>query len=124
MPTIFLLTGAFILSANAITIDGELVNTDGIGNRIAGMIFGPQTVIVIAGVNKIVENLDEALSRIRNIAAPANARRLGIDTPCVSTGRCVLCESPFNICRITAIIHRKPMLTDIKVFLVTEPLGL
>ncbi|MDD5747973.1 MAG: lactate utilization protein [Actinomycetota bacterium] len=114
----------FLTSNNAITIDGELVNTDGIGNRVAGMIFGPKTVIVLAGVNKIVQNLEEAFSRIKNIAAPANARRLGINVPCVSAGKCVECKSPLSICRITTIIHGKPMWTDLKVFLIAEALGL
>lgn len=114
----------YLSSSNAITMDGELVNTDGIGNRLAGMIFGPETVVVIAGANKLVEDRAEAFSRIRNLAAPANARRLGLDVPCVKTGSCVDCASPLNICRVTSIISRKPMWTDLKVFLVAEPLGL
>lgn len=114
----------FLCSSNAVTMEGELVNTDGIGNRVAGMIFGPDTVIVLAGVNKIVADRSEALSRIRNVAAPANARRLGIDVPCVERGRCVDCKSPMNICRVTTIISLKPILTGMMVFLVAEPLGL
>jgi ferredoxin len=114
----------FVCSSNAITMEGELLNTDGIGNRLAGMMFGPDTVIVLAGANKLVEDREEAFSRIRNVAAPANARRLGMDVPCVKTGRCSDCRSPMNICRVTSIISRKPMWTDLKVFLVAEPLGL
>lgn len=114
----------YLCSSNAITMDGELVNTDGIGNRVAGMIFGPQTVMVLAGSNKLVEDRHAAFSRIRNVAAPANARRLGIDVPCVEKGRCVDCQSPMNICRITTIISRKPMMTDLKVLLVPQALGL
>lgn len=114
----------YLCSSNAVTMEGELVNTDGIGNRVAGMIFGPETVIVLAGANKIVEDRNGAFSRIRNEAAPANARRLGIDTPCVSIGRCVDCKGPLNICRVTTIVSRKPMWTDLKVFLVAESLGL
>jgi hypothetical protein len=114
----------FLCSSNAITMEGELVNTDGIGNRVAGMIFGPETVIVLAGVNKLVADRGEALSRVRNLAAPANARRLGLDLPCVKRGRCVDCRSPMNICRITTIISLKPIWTDLKVFLIGEPLGL
>ena len=114
----------YLCSSNAVTLEGELVNTDGIGNRVAGMIFGPHTVIVMAGVNKLVASREEALSRIRNVAAPANARRLGIDVPCVEKGYCVECRSPMNICRVTTIISRKPMLTDLCVFLVAVPLGL
>jgi len=114
----------FLCSSNAITMEGELLNTDGIGNRAAGMFFGPQTVIVLAGANKLVENREEAFSRIRNVAAPANARRLGMNVPCVEKGRCVDCREPANICRISTIIMRKPMMTDLKVYLVAEPLGL
>jgi hypothetical protein len=114
----------FLCSSNAITMQGEIVNTDGIGNRVAGMIFGPDTVIVLAGVNKLVADRDEAMSRVRNVAAPANARRLGLDLPCVEKGRCVDCRSPMNICRITTIISLKPIWTDLKVFLIGEHLGL
>lgn len=114
----------FLCSSNAVTMEGELVNTDGIGNRVCGMIFGPRTVVVLAGVNKLVQNRDEAFSRIRNVAAPANARRLGIDVPCVERGYCVDCRSPMNICRVTAIMSGRPMWTDVKVFLIGEPLGL
>lgn len=114
----------YLCSSNAITMEGELVNTDGIGNRVCGMVFGPETVIVIAGVNKLVMNRDEAISRIRNIAAPANAIRLGIETPCVDKGYCVDCRSPMNICRVTTIVSGKPIWTNMRVYLVGEPLGL
>ena len=114
----------FLSSSNAITMEGELVNTDGIGNRVTGMIFGPETVIVLAGVNKLVADRGEAFSRVRNVAAPANARRLGLDLPCVESGKCVDCRSPMSICRITTIISLKPIWTDLKVFLIGEPLGL
>lgn len=114
----------YLTSSNAVTMEGELVNVDGVGNRVAGMIFGPATVIVLAGSNKLVADRQDALNRIRNVAAPANARRLGLDLPCVEHGRCVDCRSPLNICRVTTIINMKPLLTDLKVFLVAEPLGL
>jgi len=114
----------YLSSSNAITMEGELVNTDGIGNRLAGMIFGPEVVVVLAGANKLVEDRAEAFSRIRNVAAPANARRLGLDVPCVAKGKCVDCRTQSNICRVTSIMSLKPMWTDIKVFLVAEELGL
>jgi len=113
----------FVCSSNAVTLEGELVNTDGIGNRVSGMVFGPDTVIVLAGVNKIVTDREEAFKRIKDVAAPANARRLGMDTACVKHGHCVDCRDPGNICRVTTIISLKPMWTDLKVFLVAEPLG-
>jgi LUD domain len=114
----------FLCSSNAVTMEGELVNMDGMGNRVAGMIFGPQTVIVVAGVNKLVADRDAAFTRIREVAAPANATRLRMDLPCVKKGRCVDCREPANICRVTSVISLKPILTDVKVFLVAEPLGL
>ena len=82
----------FLTSANAITEEGELYNVDGNGNRVAALIYGPQRVIVVAGVNKIVRNLQEAISRVKYVAAPANGVRLGTNTPCSHTGRCAQCE--------------------------------
>ena len=82
----------FLTSANAITEEGELYNVDGNGNRVAALIYGPRRVIVVAGVNKIVRNLQEAISRVKYVAAPANGVRLGTNTPCSHTGRCAQCE--------------------------------
>jgi L-lactate utilization protein LutB len=113
----------FLTSSNAVTSDGDLVNVDGVGNRVAAMIFGPEKVIVVAGYNKIVPDLDSAIQRIRNVAAPLNAKRLDIKVPCAKTGYCVDCTAPDNICRITTIISRKPRRTDITVVLVPESLG-
>ncbi len=114
----------FMASANAVTLEGEIMNVDGIGNRVAGTIFGPSTVVIVAGANKIVEDIAAARTRIREYAAPANARRLGIPVPCVETGHCVDCAAEANICRVTTIMHRPPGLTDVKVILVPEELGL
>jgi hypothetical protein len=114
----------YLCSTNALTMDGELINTDGVCNRIAGMVFGPRTVVILAGVNKLVADREAGITRIREVAAPANARRLGIDVPCVEKGRCVDCRKPANICRATTIISLKPILTDMKIVLVAEPLGL
>jgi L-lactate utilization protein LutB len=113
----------FLASSNAITSDGDLVNTDGVGNRVAAMIFGPQKVIVVAGHNKIVPDLDSAIQRIKNVAAPLNAKRLDLAVPCAKTGYCVDCSAPDSICRVTTIISRKPRRTDITVVLVCEQLG-
>jgi hypothetical protein len=113
----------YLSSSNAITLEGELVNTDGIGNRVAAMIFGPPTVIVVAGANKLVADLDEAFIRIQEVAAPANATRYNLDLPCVKRGSCYECESSLSICCVTTILHRKPMLADFKVILVPEELG-
>jgi len=124
-----LLCPFYLSSANAITMRGELMNIDGIGNRVAGISFGPGTVIIVAGYNKLVSDLDAAFDRIREIAAPANAIRYGMNVPgmdqnpCVEKGRCYDCTKPSSICRITTIIRQRPMMTDFKVFLVGESLG-
>lgn len=113
----------FLCSANAISMTGEIVNIDGVGNRTNGMSFGPQKVIIVAGINKVTKDLDSALDRIHEIAAPMRAKSLGMDTPCGKTGICADCNSPQRLCRITVILHRKPMLTDISVILINENLG-
>ena len=113
----------FLSSANAITLNGELVNIDGIGNRFNSINFGPGKVILVVGTNKIVEDIQEAIKRIKNVAAPLNARRLNIDVPCAKAGKCVDCNSPNRICRVIVIHERKPSLTDILIILVGEELG-
>lgn len=113
----------FLCGTNALTIDGRLVNVDGIGNRVSAMIFGPETVIVVVGTNKIVPDLDAAFERIKNIASPLNARRLNLDLPCASRGKCTDCHHGSRICNVTTIIEGKPMITNLKVLLVGEELG-
>ena len=113
----------FISGSNAVTLAGELVNRDGIGNRVAAMIFGPKTVFVVAGVNKIVRDLAEAEARIRLTAAPLNCLRLGLPTPCVERGECADCRSERRICNITSIIGRRPPLAEFHVLIVGEALG-
>jgi len=113
----------FISSANAVTMTGEIVNRDGFGNRTNSMTFGPGKVIVVAGRNKIVPNLDAAINRIERIAGPIRAMSLNRKTPCVKSGYCMDCDSPERICNITSIIHRRPGLTNITVVLLDEDLG-
>jgi L-lactate utilization protein LutB len=113
----------FLTSSNAITLKGQLLNVDGTGNRVAAMSFGPQKVIIIAGANKIVDTLDDAYARIRNIVAPLNGRRLSYKTPCALAGKCADCKTDERMCNITVIMDRKPRLTDITVILVGEELG-
>jgi hypothetical protein len=113
----------FLCSANAVSEDGEVVNVDGIGNRVAAMIFGPRKVVVVAGANKIAADLPAALRRVREVAAPMRAKSLGMETPCAASGRCADCNAPQRICRITTILHRPPMQTDISVVLVSQSLG-
>jgi hypothetical protein len=113
----------FLCSANAISVQGEIVNVDGIGNRVTAMTYGPRKVVIVAGVNKIVPDLNQALQRVRLVAGPMRAKSLGMDTPCAETGECADCHSPQRICRITTILHRRPMLTDMAVVLIGVPLG-
>ncbi len=113
----------FLSSVNAVTLNGELVNIDGIGNRVNSINFGPGKVILVVGYNKIVEDVQEGIKRIKNVAAPLNARRLNIDVPCAKVGKCVDCNSPNRICRVIVIHERKPSLTDILIILVGEELG-
>ena len=113
----------FIASTNALTMTGEIVNRDGCGNRTNSMTFGPGKVILVAGRNKIVPDLDSALARIEETAGPIRAMSLNRKTPCVKTGVCMDCDSPERICRITSIIHRRPMMTDITVVILNEDLG-
>ena len=88
----------FISSTNALTEDGELYNVDGNGNRVSAMIFGPRQVIVVAGINKIVKDMTEAVKRVETVAAPKNTVRLECDTPCARTGECAHCHSDSRIC--------------------------
>jgi len=113
----------FFTSANALTLEGVLVSTDGIGNRICAMTFGPKKVIIAVGANKIVKNLEEALQRIKEVAAPMALKESGLPLPCVQKGICADCDSPMRGCRATLILERKPLLTDITVFVIGEELG-
>lgn len=115
----------FLTSSNAVTLSGWLVNIDGNGNRIAALTFGPRRVIVVAGRNKLVDGeLAAAVNRVKNIAAPPNAKRLNCNTPCAKTGFCANCNSPERICRITHVMERKPRLADIHVIIVNKDMGL
>ena len=113
----------FITSTNAITSTGELVNVDGMANRVSAIAFGPKNVLMIVGMNKVVKNVEDAISRTRNEAAPVNAQRFGIDTPCVKTGVCFDCKSPDTICCQTLITRYSKIKGRIKVILVNEDLG-
>lgn len=114
----------FLLSANAITRDGRIVNIDGRGNRVAASISGPSRVVYVVGCNKLVDGgLDDAVARIKREACPPNCRRLGKRTPCAETGVCADCDSPDRICKVTAVFDRRPTATPTLVILVDEPLG-
>jgi hypothetical protein len=113
-----------LVSTNAITLDGKLVNIDGMGNRVATMFFGVKQVVLLVGANKIVKDVDEALDRVQKIIAPYHAKYIGLNTPCASTGQCEDCDSPQRICNITTIISKKPPSVDFAIVLVGEDLGL
>jgi len=113
----------FISSANAITMDGCIFNVDGNGNRVAALSFGPRKNIVVAGLNKVVANLDEAYERLRLYAAPLNNIRLNKPNPCVKAGYCMDCALDTRICRIYHILRRRPSLSDFTVIIVGEELG-
>lgn len=113
----------YLTSTNAITEGGELINIDGVGNRVSAMFYGPKRVIVICGTNKITSDLISAIDRIKSNACPANAKRLGLKTPCSITGNCNDCLSEDRMCNITTIINHKPMTVDLNVYIVGEELG-
>ena len=112
----------FLMSTNAITLDGELVNIDGRGNRVSFLIYGPETVIVIAGMNKVVKDVQAGIDRTRNMASPPNTVRLNRDTPCAKLGRCGDCLEN-TICCETVITRCSMIPGRIKVILVGEELG-
>jgi len=114
----------FLLSANALTADGRIVNIDGRGNRVAASIAGPKRVVYVIGRNKIVEGgVDDAIARIKRCSCPANCRRLGKKTPCALTGVCADCDSPDRICKVTAIFDRCPTGVSALAIVVDADLG-
>ena len=119
-----LLTDVFLCSTNALTRDGKMVNIDGSGNRLAALTFGPKKVIVVAGINKIVDDVERGLERVRNYAAPLHARRRGWDLPCAKTGRCVDCRSPRRICCTVTVTEYQREKDRVTVILVGETLGI
>lgn len=113
----------YITSSNAVTQDGKLVNMDGNGNRVASMLFGHEDVFVICGENKIVANVQAGFDRIREVAAPMNAKRLNVKTPCVHTGVCSDCDSPERICNVETVMHKKPGMTNVHIMIIKDQLG-
>lgn len=113
----------YFMSTNAITLDGQLVNTDGNGNRVAALIYGPEQVIVVTGMNKVTPDTDGAIQRIHNIASPPNCIRLNKKTPCAATGMCAQCLGDDSICSQTVITRRSGIVDRIKILLVGEELG-
>ena len=113
----------FVTSANALSMDGTIVNIDGAGNRVAVMSWAPGKIIYIVGINKISSDVHSAIKRARDIASPPNALRLARKTPCTATGHCMDCNSPERICRVVTLIERAPLGRECHVIIVGEELG-
>jgi hypothetical protein len=112
-----------VASSNAITLDGKLVNLDGMGNRVAAMAFGPKKVILLVGMNKVAPDLESAMARVKHRAAPINNIRMGEKNPCVETGLCNDCKTPTRICNMWSIIEGHMIEKRIHVKLIGENLG-
>ena len=113
----------YFASANAITEDGEIFNVDGNGNRVASILYGPDKVVLIVGVNKIVKNIEQAVARNRAISGPANAKRLNLSTPCIKTGQCMECNIEDRICCEYTVIKRQRNPKRMHVIFINDTLG-
>ena len=117
------MSDVFLMSTNAITLDGELINIDGRGNRVAFLCYGPQNVVILTGMNKVVTDVESGLKRVRDIASPPNTVRLNKKTPCAITGKCEDCYSPDCICGQIVVTRRSGVPNRIKIILIGEELG-
>ena len=119
-----LLADVFITGANALSMDGQMVNIDGNGNRVAAIVYGPESILVIAGMNKVMDTVEAAMIRARTIAAPMNKQRFDLQTPCEVTGTCGDCKSEGCICNQILVTRNSKPVGRIKVILVGEDLGM
>jgi hypothetical protein len=117
-------TDVFLTGCNAVTKDGKIVSIDYTGNRVVGTIFGVPKAILVVGRNKIVNDIDEAIYRIKNVIAPAHAKQRRRNTPCAKTGKCTDCNSRDRICNVTVTLEKKPSYTDISIIIINQDLGL
>ena len=113
----------YFASANAITEDGKIFNVDGNGNRVAAILYGPDKVVLIVGVNKIVKNIEQAVARNRSISGPSNAKRLNLSTPCIKTGQCMECNIEDRICCEYTVIKRQRNPKRMHVIFINDTLG-
>ena len=113
----------FVTSSNAITFDGKMVNIDGVGNRVAAIAWGPGKLLFVIGMNKAARDVESAIARVRDVAAPPNSKRVGLGTPCTELGHCDDCSSPQRACRAVLILERAPFGREAHVILVGEALG-
>lgn len=116
-------TQVYLSSANGLAESGEIVNIDGTGNRVTMAAYGPEKVYYICGVNKLCPDITSAIDRARNVAAPQNAKRLGLDTPCVKDGVCHNCQSSQRICNVMDITLRRPGAVEVELWIIQEELG-
>ena len=114
----------FVAGANALSIDGQMVSIDGNGNRVAAIVYGPDSVVVVAGMNKVVDSLEDAIRRARTVAAPSNKQRFPVQTPCEITGTCADCRSDGCICNQILVTRNCKPAGRIKFVIVGEELGL
>lgn len=114
----------FLSGANALSLDGEMVNIDGTGNRVSAIVYGPKSVLIIAGMNKVMDTLDDAITRARTVAAPMNQQRFQLDNPCTHTGTCADCTSQSCICNQILITRHCRPVGRIKFIIVGEDLGM
>lgn len=114
----------FLSGANALSLDGEMVNIDGTGNRVSAIVYGPKSVLIIAGMNKVMDTLDDAITRARTVAAPMNQQRFQLDNPCTHTGTCADCISQSCICNQILITRHCRPVGRIKFIIVGEDLGM
>jgi len=121
-----LLADVFLMSTNALTLGGQLVNIDGVGNRVAALIFGPSKIIVVAGINKIVPDIEAAIYRIKNYVAPIHAKRRNRKLPCAQSGYCMNCHAPERFCNALVVIEHQYLKNKdrIVVIIVGQELGL
>ncbi len=114
----------YLSSVNGLAKTGEIINIDGVCNRVSSMLYGHEKVYLVVGLNKLADDYDSALWRARNVAAPKNARRLGKKTPCAEKAdKCYDCKSPDRICRALSVLWSKPMGSDVEIVLIEEELG-
>lgn len=113
----------YVTGTNALTLDGQLINLDGVGNRVSAITYGPKKVIIVVGINKIVNSVEEGVNRVKNYAAVLNSKRLNLDTPCVKTGKCEDCDVPARICNYLLITQRQRVKGRVTVVIVGEELG-
>lgn len=118
-----MLTDVYLSGINGITEDGRIINVDGTGNRLAGILFGHDRLFLVAGINKISKNYEDCMMRIHNVASPLNTQRLEIPTPCQKTGKCASCSSPRRICNATLILEKQHGGVPTTVVLINEKMG-